>query len=355
MKYIIYGYITNSNTSFTITARQYITLFKRAGFKVYEQFYRSLVSWNYKDAPNVLPIIHPFFYAVINFQRIPYSLYNIVVIDVCESEEMGPLALQYIKIPRFYIVPSKKCVEVYSKYIPHNKVFYLPHMLEEVFLKDTYVQATSEELLRLYEKKKQNDEIYVGYIVKHSWWRKGADILFSFYRFLKATWPNTRLLVLTSREEFEVISKFAQGSKDVVFLIGDYTVEDLSLFYKIVDIYPAVSRGGAFEIPFLEAVWHGAIVPHVKTAPWAEYLPNEFAIERFRSATVHAIGSLAWQLYGGPGWEPDTFDLYDKVVSIGIKEGKQIANEHRQFLLENYTIQGNIGKARELLNNIFNS
>jgi hypothetical protein len=227
-------------------------------------------------------------------------------------------------------------------------------MLEEAFLKDAYKHATSEELLRLYEKKKQNDEIYVGYIVKHSWWRKGADILFSFYRFLKATWPNTRLLVLTSREEFEVINKFAQDSKDVVFLIGSYTIEDLSLFYKIVDIYPAVSRGGAFEIPFLEAVWHGAIVPHVAKAPWAEYLPNEFAIERFRSATVHAIGSLAWQLYGGPGWEPDTFDLYDKVVNIGIKEGRQIAKEHRKFLLENYTIQGNVERARELLNKIFN-
>ncbi len=353
MKHIIYGYITNSNTSFTITARQYITLFKRAGFKVYEQFNRSLVSWNYRDAPTVLPVIHPFFYAVLNLQRIPYSVYSSTAIDVCESEEMGPVALQYIKIPRFYIVPSKKCVEVYAKYIPRNNVFYLPHMLEEEYLHDVYKNATSEVLKTLYEKKKQTDEIYIGYIVKHSWWRKGADVLIKFYRFIKATWPNSKLIIITSQSEREIITKLAQGIQDIIILVGDYTKADLSLFYKIVDIYPATSRGGAFEIPFLEAVWHGAIVPHVAEAPWAEYLPSAFAISKYHRSTVHAIHSLAWQLYGGPGWEPDSFELYEKVVSLGLKEGKQISESHKQFLLDYYTIDGNITRARELLNSIF--
>jgi len=183
-RYILYNYITNSNTSFTITAKQYIRLFKRAGFHVFESYFRN-ISFDTTVAPSVIPIIHPFFYAVITFNRVPRTLYNYIAIDLCESEEMGPLAFQFLRIPKMYILPSKKCVEVYKKYIPNKRLFYLPHMIEEEYLQGAYRKATSTTLIRLLQIKQQKELVYVGYIAKHSWWRKGVDILIRFSTFFK--------------------------------------------------------------------------------------------------------------------------------------------------------------------------
>jgi len=356
-RYILYNYITDANISFTITAKQYIRLFKRVGFHVFESYFRN-ISFDTTVAPSVIPIIHPFFYAVINFNRASRTLYNYIAIDVCESETMGPLALQYIKIPKMYILPSKKCVEVYKKYIPNKRLFYLPHMIEEEYLQGAYRKATSTTLIRLLQIKQQKELVYVGYIAKHSWWRKGVDILIRFFNFFKHFYKNSKLILLTNDSELELIKNniytYILNDENIVVLKGDYTKEDLSLFFYILDIYPATSRGGAFEIPFLEATFHGAIVPHVRDAPWGEYLPEKLGVTKYNRTTVHVNGSLAYQLYGGPGWEPNPHDLVFAVTNNSLKELKQIVEEHRQFLLENYTIEGNIERARNILESISN-
>lgn len=225
--------------------------------------------------PHSKPIvfIHPFFFTMVRASKFiarKLHLYGALVgIDVADSDHISGLAVSITNYARAMIVPSRYAREVYIKSGVSCPVYVVPHGVDP----EWYVKEPSIQYFRdLMEYKKKKGLKYLLYFLWHSDYRKGADLVYEFYKRLKKERNDVVLVFKTSTEDGEWVTRFRKLG--VIHVYGWLTEDQKRELYDLADIYTLFSRGGGFELNGLEALSRETIVLAPDKGSWIDYIPK---------------------------------------------------------------------------------
>lgn len=329
--------LSNPYDSFSIVARQHIRALRKA-ITVYEISNTTKITWNFTNREIVA--FQPWLYVADNFLNRIGNAKRVICVDVADSDELSANAVTRFQFCDRVIVPSRYNVEVFSKYFGKEMVFYVPHGVEDEFLKPGKVYMS--EFDPIYKLKKERNVVVIGTWVTHSEWRKGIDIVLAIYRSLKKMKKNVFLFVKSREKEPSYYTELM--SLGGAINSGFISTEQKVAWYDTLDLYILGARGGGFEITGLEAMSRGIPVISADKGSWVEYLPSFSLMPSRRSEQVLPGNPF----HIGKGWEIDVGKAIDKVVDIidHIDEYKKKTAEWWSSVKDRYIWQNNEERIR---------
>jgi len=256
--------------SFSFISKHHVTeLFKY--FKVYE--IDEHILRHFSPHRRGLLILHPFFYTMINLskrlERIFTRLAGIVGIDVADSDKLSELAVSMSNYADMMIVPSCYARESYTSSGVLSDVQVLPHGLSSEYFAPKCEVVNFHDLYKL---KRRHDYVYLLHYCWHSGFRKGLDLVYHVYRRIREVKRNVILI----EKADPAVELYARKLKDLgcVFVSGWLNERQKLELYDLCDIYLGFSRGGGFEMNYLEALVRGEVVIAPDRGAWVDYLPD---------------------------------------------------------------------------------
>ena len=252
------GYIYPKDaSSFSIAAREYIYAIKSLGHELIELSFDDPL-----DDDVDLYFAHPFFYSVSKLlPKLSGRKLRLVGMDVADSTL---ISRQYIDFANrhtiAFVVPSSFSKFVYAKSGYTKKVFVWRH-----FLMDWWWFGKSNTCVNVKE-----SDLRVLFFHRHSFHRKGGDVLYRAIKLLKDRGYNVHLVVVGKPD---MLNKL-----DPQVIEEALSIECLMGLYESVDVTALPSRGGGFERNGLESFARGTPVVAPRVGAWVEYFPPELNI-----------------------------------------------------------------------------
>ena len=327
----------NPYDSFSIVARHHIKALRKA-ITVYELSNTTTINYTFTNREIVA--FQPWLYVADRFLNKIGNAKLVICVDVADSDELSGNAVARFQYCDRIIVPSKFNEEVFSKYFTKDTIFYVPHGVEDEFLKPGKV--LSREFEPIYRLKREKNVVIIGTWITHSEWRKGIDVVLAIYRSLKKMKKNVFLFVKSREKEPPYYTELMSlgGAINSGFL----TTEQKVAWYDTLDLYILGSRGGGFEITGLEAISRGVPVISADKGSWVEYLPSFSLMPSRRSEQVLPGNPF----HIGKGWEIDVSKAIDKIIDVvdNINTYKKKTEEWWLSMKDRYTWESNEERIR---------
>jgi len=308
MTIIYYVYPIWHRTSFSIIAREHIKQLKKY-FKVYE--IDELVLPTITPYIKPLLILHPYFYMAVKyakrFERLLSRSEGIIGVDVADSDRLTVQAVNMTHYTEAMIVPSSFARDVYIKSGVRRPVYVVPHGLD-----DTYFtrKGSVSFFNHVWNMKRNRKLILLLFFCWHSDYRKGLDLVLKVYRKLRKMRKDIVLIIKTMgrNTRLEKLLKLYDG-----LLIWGWLTENQKIeLYDICDIYLGFSRGGGFELNYLEALVRGEVVVAPNKGSWVDYLPEFSLVECHNCPYVLKNNPI----HCGKGFEIDIDSAVKKILDI---------------------------------------
>lgn len=272
------------NVSFSIVARHHINSMRKMGIRVieFDLSQMNTIYWQTRPAVFVHPLFHLFYLQKNNdisrFLKIKERTSMLVGLDVADSDQISYTAVKFANNFDCIVLPSEHAKRTYLSSGVNTKIVVVPHGVSDIFLQDETPEYS--RLLDLMTKIRSSSKVVFGTMVRHSEYRKGLDLVTSFFEEIKKHIPNSSLVVLSS-------SYAPKSNEPNIFYVTEYLNEsDLVFFYDNIDIFLMFSRGGGFEIPALESISRLTPVIAAKGWSWDEYLPEYCLVDSHRCKYV---------------------------------------------------------------------
>ncbi|RLC73335.1 MAG: hypothetical protein DRI26_01050 [Chloroflexi bacterium] len=297
--------------------------------------------------PNIYPfsdpliILHPLFYPMVKYARHIERIYNrihgIIGVDVADSDRITNLAVSITNYCEAIIVPSKWSRDAYVNSGVTTPVYVIPHGLEKTYFEKPKEIKAFQDLLKLKQERKLT---YLLFFCWHSEYRKGLDLVLKVYDRIRQ-----------ERKDIVLITKFMtkEGKPHRIIrrlggiIIAGWLTEEQKLeLYDLCDIYLGFSRGGGFELNFLEALARGEIVVAADRGAWTDYLPDFCLVKSHPCPYVLKDNPI----HCGRGAEIDVEKAVDKVLEVtdNLEDYKARVREYvDKVIKKNYTWE-NIGQ-----------
>jgi len=345
---IWYIYPQWHKVSFSIIAEKHIRELRKY-FRIYEIDEVAFPTLSPCTKP--LLIIHPLFYPMVKYskhvERLLTRIRGIIGIDVADSDRISNLAVSITNYCEAVIVPSTFAREAYVRSGVTRPVYVVPHGLDnEYFTKPKEVKHFKQ----LWELKKKKNLKYLLFFCWHSEYRKGLDLVLKTYHKLRKL-RNDIVLILklmgTNPQLHQLMNKLGG-----IIIHGWLTEEQKLELYDVCDIYLGFSRGGGFELNFLEALARGEIVIAAERGAWTDYLPRFCLVKChncpyvFKDNLIHvgrgvevdvnaAVKKILHVVKHLDDYKAAVKEYVDKVISKKYtweKVGKQLAHIIRKYL-----------------------
>ena len=305
---IYYVYPIWHRVSFSLIAREHVKQLKRY-LKVYE--IDELVLPTITPYTRPLLVLHPYFYMAVKyakrFERILTKSRGIIGVDVADSDRLTIQAVNMTHYTEAMIVPSNFARDAYIKSGVKRPVYVVPHGLSERYYSE---RRTINFFRKLWEMKRSRNLKYLLFFCWHSPERKGLDLVLKTYR-----------LVREERKDIVLIMKLMTLDPRIhgivaplggIILHGWLTEDQKLELYDHCDIYLGFSRGGGFELNYLEALARGEIVIAPNRGSWVDYLPEFSLVECHNCPYVLKDNPI----HCGRGVEIDVDKAVKKILDI---------------------------------------
>jgi len=335
-KRIYYAYPISNVVSFTYIARKHIECLKS-----YTPVKELDVDFLKHDTipQHVCLAIHPFMYPFLKtstpnlqeFIQIINRADNVVAFDTADSNRLSSVAISLVNMVDVMVVPSNFARTVYKESGATTSIEVVPHGIPDEFLNPSKL-ITSPTIQNLLSEKHRKGFIYVLFDIRHSGFRKGADILFKAMQRVQQKHPHVILLL----KRFEGIDPYLGFLKTLKHAEVSKPLPDREYreLFDIADIATFPSRGGGFEVQALEAISRGVptIVP--KAGCFMEYI--EYAIPVEVSWGVRVLDRNP--IHVGVGWEASVDDLTRKLIEVveHLEEYKSITEKNAEKVRKMY-------------------
>lgn len=328
MPSIWYVYPMFKRVSWSIVGWRHVHHLRKLGMHIEEVEERTIPTLYLQTHPFL--IFQPFFYPFQAYEKsIRQSLplaSGVIGVDVADSDRISEYAVHLTEYADALIVPSEFSRRSYLNSGVKKPVYAIPHGLDEEFYE--LQPSPMAHFSDLVNKKRRENLIYALFFLPHSDYRKGMDLVFSWYQKLKKERSNVTLIVVTP-------VPWMEGKKfDGIDVWGWFGTEQKIALYDLADIYPLFSRGGGYEMCGLEALSRKAVVIAPEGGSWAEYLPKFSLIKSHRCSYVLKDNPI----HSGGGVEIDVDKAVDKAVDIvdNLQEYKQKTWECAQQIKSKY-------------------
>ncbi len=319
-----YVYPIWHRVSFTLVARKHLEHLKRS-IRIEEVDELAFPHISPHSRPIV--VLHPFFFMMMRASRqISRRLHRygaLIGIDVADSDRISGLAVSMTNYAHAMIVPSTFSQRAFVASGVQVQVHVVPHGLDaEWYVAERGRTRYFDDLRRLRERRRVK---LILFFLWHSDYRKGADLVLSWYRELRRERRDVLLVVKTVGEYSELVAR----AKDygVVHVRGWLTEEQKMELYDLADLYPLFSRGGGFEMNGLEALARLVPVIAAQGGSWEDYMPPWLLVESRRTRWVLKDNPI----HVGGGVEVDVSKAVDKAhwVLDNLDDVRARLAEHR--------------------------
>lgn len=298
---VLYSYLKWHKVSFTLVAEKHIKYMREVwGYKVYE--IDELQFPTYVPVTKYTAVVHPAFYImnrVLESRKDIYGRFRkeyydwwrsnykeLVGIDVCDSDMISEFAVALANLMDKVVVPSKYCVEVFTKSGVKSRVYWVPHGLDPEWytipnLWDTVPPSRIHPaLIQLYLYKVRKGKKIILFWLRHSPERKGWFEVRETYVKLRKLRDDVILVLKTglpNTAEYQQVMDLG-----AINIYGWLTEADKMALYDLADITLMFSRGGSFELNCLESLGRGVPCIASDVGSWTEYVPPFLQVKHGR-------------------------------------------------------------------------
>ncbi|RLF08430.1 MAG: hypothetical protein DRJ60_00425 [Thermoprotei archaeon] len=285
--------------------------------------------------PHILPhsrplvFIQPFFYVMLRSSRFIsrrlHAYRGFIGIDVADSDRISNLAVSMTDYVEVMVVPSSFAKEAYIKSGATCRVEVVPHGLDDYWFTDP--PRLTQSFPDLFNLKRQRRLKFLLFFLWHSDYRKGADLVYNFYRELKKERKDVVLIFKTATADGHWAKKFKELS--CIHVYGWLTEEQKMELYDLSDIYLLFSRGGGFELNGLEALVRGCFVIAPNRGSWVDYL------DRMHLVNSHSCSYVLKDnpIHCGKGVEVDIERAIDR-VHVVLDNLDDFKAKQREFVMK---------------------
>ena len=179
---------------------------------------------------------------------------------------------------------------------------------------------------------KEKNLIYVLFDLRHSGFRKGADLVFAAMKRVQQKLPHVTLLI----KRLQAIDPYLHMLKTLkhIEVAKQLPEREYRELFDIADIAVFPSRGGGFELQALEAISRGVPTLVPKAGCFLDYM--EYAIPVEVADRVKVLEGNP--IHIGMGWEASIDDLTLKLLEVidHLEEFKQTFEKRAQKVREKY-------------------
>jgi len=309
-----YAYPINNVVSFTYIAKKHIEQLSR---------YASIRELDVDFLnPNMIPdhatlAIHPLLYPFFKgdapglqtFEAVASKADKLIAFDTADSDRLSPEAIRLVNMTDLLIVPSTFAKTAYQESGATTKIEIVPHGISREFLYPAK-SVTSPTLQSLERTKLEKNLIYVLFDIRHSGFRKGADLVFAAMKRVQQKLPHVILLI----KRLPGIDPYLQLLKSLnhVEVSKELPEREYRELFDIADIAVFPSRGGGFELQALEAISRGIPTLVPKAGCFLDYI--QYAIPIEVSGKVKVLEGNP--IHIGMGWEASIDDLTLKLLEV---------------------------------------
>lgn len=332
-----YVYPQWHTVSFTIVAKHHVAELKKY-FRLYEIDELAFFGRDIYSKPVI--IMHPYFFIA---NKKPQEIFNmkykvkaLIGIDVADTDKLGRIGVQLANLIDLIIVPSNFCKQVFQQSGVKTKIEVVPHGLSKLFFEGKRIPK-DPYLKELYNLKQKKEYIYVLFFLIHSGERKGVDDVYEVMERIVSKYKNVKLIM-----KIGVMSKYHKEKVENLggFIFSKYLPEDeLVALYDMCDIYLGFSRGGGFEIPFLEALSRGVIVLTGSKGSWTDFIPEFLQIKKVHRVKFWKHTNPLHDIHCGYGYAVDIDEAVEKLEDVlnNLNEYKQKVKEYWEKIKHNYS------------------
>jgi len=354
-KKVLYTYFKNITCSFTLVSQKHLEYLS----KIPEI---EVVSFDAEYFPYLNPrekyivVLHPWigiwsrflsyledtrkrFYTYMEMNRLKWN--KLVGFDVCDSDKISDQAVQVLNQADKIIVPSSFCREVFEKSGVKTKIFRIPHGVDPDWYTTPSVMETgplkpiSTAVATVYFYKFKTNSKMLLFYLWHSSLRKGLEEVIEVYKKLASERDDVFLVIKTSTKDQPGIDLVREqiGDKRVIQIYGWISDYEKIALYDAADIVLGFTRGGSFELNFLESLARGIPVVTSDWGPWTEYVPRFLQAKRGERVRVLPESTI----HIGYGYKVDVEDALNKIHDIleNYEDYKARVEEWRRKVLMN--------------------
>jgi len=264
--------------------------------------------------------------------RIASKTDKLLAFDTADSDRLSSEAITLVNMADLLVVPSTFAKEAYRKSGATTKIEVVPHGLSREFLNPAK-SVTSPALQALRKTKLEKNLIYVLFDLRHSGYRKGADLVFATIKKIQQKRPDVVLVIKRSRG----IDPYLHILKTLkhVEVARDLSEKEYRELFDLVDVALFPSRGGGFELQALEAISRGipTLVPNAGC--FLNYIRYAIPVE-----VANKVKALEGNpIHVGMGWEVSIDDLTSKLLDVidHLEEYKRDAEKKAKMVRKIYS------------------
>ena len=201
-----------------------------------------------------------------------------------DSTRLAPWAVAALSAVDQVWVPSRFSFEAaVESGVSPARLRVVPHGVSYAFscaalpLEAISQDPTARRSLRDVAARKQAGQPMVGWVYTHSWERKGGEAVVRLFRrlFEDRACAGLAFVVKTVPEQREMIEKtFARlgaPMSRLTVIAERYSEEEMAAWYRTLAVFVYPTRGGAFELPPLEALASGVATVVPERGPCIDY------------------------------------------------------------------------------------
>lgn len=339
---IVYAYPISRTVSFTLVARSYIRILRRA-YRVSETDVDSVDGLRPVARPALF--VHPFFLPLLSrpgaaerFRtKVRPEVSTVVAIDVADSDRISERAVEILGAADYVIVNSEWSRRAYEASGVRKPVFVVPHALGSAFIGGSRPPRNPvvRELAR-YRREKPHIR-FLLFFLWHSGYRKGADLV---YEIVKRLVERLRKVVLVVKIR-NILDPYLGRLLELptVVLKGWLPEDDLAALYDAVDAVLVPSRGGSFELCAVEALARGRPIIAARGSVVEEHLP-----ERAKNLMLARVRRWVTVLPGndvhvgrGPELDPDDAAERLEYMLVNRESVEDVVAEAREYVIGKYS------------------
>jgi len=331
-----YAYPISNLVSFTYIAKKHIEqLSKHASIRELDVDFLNPSMIPDHATLAIHPLLYPFFKGeapdLEAFETAVSKADRVAAFDTADSDRLSPLAMRLVNMIDLLIVPSTFAKTAYQESGATTEIEVVPHGISREFLYPAK-SVTSPTLQALERTKLEKNLIYVLFDLRHSGFRKGADLVFAAMKRVQQKLPHVTLLI----KRLQAIDPYLHMLKTLkhIEVAKQLPEREYRELFDIADIAVFPSRGGGFELQALEAISRGVPTLVPKAGCFLDYI--EYAIPVEVADRVKVLEGNP--IHIGMGWEASIDDLTLKLLEVidHLEEFKQTFEKRARKVREKY-------------------
>ena len=276
-----YAYPINNVVSFTYIAKKHIEqLSRHASIRELDVDFLNPSMIPDHATLAIHPLLYPFFKSnapdLHKLEKVASKADKLLAFDTADSDRLSPEAIRLVNMTDLLIVPSTFAKDAYRESGATTKIEVVPHGISREFLNPAK-SVTSPTLQALERTKLEKNLIYVLFDIRHSGFRKGADLVFAAMKRVQQKLPHVILLI----KRLPGIDPYLHLLKSLnhVEVSKELPEKEYRELFDIADVAVFPSRGGGFELQALEAISRGIPTLVPKAGCFLDYIQYAIPVE----------------------------------------------------------------------------